>query len=151
MPNELETVLTAGLMEEADYRRGVTEDEILEAERAMNLRFPIGWRAYLMRETWFRCGWLPSGEYVWLYEPHASFESWKVWHDLELTDRPGMIPIGSDAGRELLTVDGRDPRSAVTLTCIVSEGWKDATLQRASVEAFVDAIEAGTFEFVFDD
>jgi hypothetical protein len=150
-PSELETVLTAAIIQNADYRRGVDESEIVKAERAMGLGFPIGWRAYLMRETWFRRGSLTNGEFVWLYDPHTSFESWEVWADLELTDRPGMIPIGSDGSRELLTVDGRDPRSAVTLTCNVSDGWTDATLQAPSVEAFVEAVEAGTFVFVFDD
>jgi len=146
-PGELETVLEVAIMEDADYRAAIDDREIAEAERIMKLRFPPAWRAYLQRDTWFRRGWLASGDYVWLHRPLESAETWTIWHDLQLEDRPGMIAIGSDGGQELITLDGRNPRSAVTLTCNVSEGWVDSTPLCDSIEAFVDAVEGGTFVF----
>jgi hypothetical protein len=59
------------------------------------------------------------------------------------------IPIGGDGAGEKITVDARDPRSVVTLTPCVSLGWVDSLLQCACIDEFVDALEAGTFDFKF--
>jgi hypothetical protein len=147
---DLEAVLATAIVENAHYRRAVDDTELARAEHTMGLRFPGEWRAYLQRDVWFHRAWMGAGDYVWLYEPAGTADVWKIWHDLGLDDRPGMLAIGSDGGPELITIDARDPKSPVTCTGNVSQGRQDAIAQTDSIEAFITAIESGTFAYLFE-
>jgi hypothetical protein len=56
-----------------------------------------------------------------------------------------MLPIGGDGAHEYLTIDSRDARGRVTLTANVSHGWERSIEQSASLDAFLDSVEAGSF------
>ncbi len=135
---------------EVEYRGPVADREVERAEAAMGRRLPPRWRAYLQRASWFHRGWLTNGAYVWLYPPADSAAALHAWaqpgHDAD-----GMVIIGGDGAREMLVVDARRPDGAVASTEIASLGWPGAVVQRASIDAFVAAIEDDSFDFVFAD
>ncbi len=146
----LNRALIATIMVDAEYLGPVSELEIRKAESAMGRRFPAPWRDYVQTAAWFRRGWMRTGAYVWLYTPSETVEAVRAWAEIA-DDRPGMIVIGGDGAGEMLTLDARDPASPITMTPHISSGWEDSIEQTESIEAFVAAIENGSFDFVFGD
>ncbi|NES27871.1 hypothetical protein GCE86_10110 [Micromonospora terminaliae] len=64
---------------------------------------------------------------------------------------PGIAIIGGDGSRELLVLDLRREPAPVLLVDITSSGWDSAIRQADDVRQLIDRIEAGTFEFDFED
>lgn len=98
--------------------------------------------------SWFRRGWLPSGEYVWLYTPRETLEQLDAWGE-SIALHPGIAIIGGDGSREQLVLDLRQDPAPVLLVPIVSDGWQNASPQAETVASFVEQVAAGTFEFTF--
>lgn len=147
--DQLRSALASAIMADAEYRGAVDEVAIARAEAAMQLRFPPAWRAYLRRPSWFYRGWMRSGAYIWLNAPEESAELVRSWAGFG--EYAGMVSIGGNAGLEVLTIDARDPETAVTLTPQIGSGWADSIVQCRTVDELVEAVEAGTFEFTFGD
>jgi hypothetical protein len=70
-------------------------------------------------------------------------------HDRELAAQ--IRNAASSPGSRCDPKHTRDGNTPVYLLPNVSQGWPDADVQTASIDAFVDAVEDGTFEFVFED
>jgi hypothetical protein len=66
-------------------------------------------------------------------------------------DHPGIAIIGGDGSREQLVLDLRSDPAPVLLADITSSGWASAIRQADDVGQLIDRIEAGTFEFDFED
>ena len=146
-PGDIDRALTCAIIADAEYRGSATDVEIRTAEASMREPFPDAWRAHLRKPVRFCRGWMATGAYVWLYQPTESADYILAWG--ELASRPGMIVIGGDGAGEMITVDARDPNPPVTLTPNVSIGWKDSVVQTSSIDEFLNAVENGTFDFVF--
>ena len=140
--NVVKLELGAAVVVDAEYLGAVPDAQIREAEEALGLRFPDRWRRYVQSDAWFQRGWMRTGAYVWLYSPEESARHVRAWGN-----RPtGMLPIGGDGATEYLTIDARDARGRVTLTASVTRGWEGSIEQSASLDTFLAAVEAGSFE-----
>ena len=145
---ELNAAIVGAIREEADYRGPVAEQEFTDAARALGAPLPAPWRDYLQGRSWLRRGWLPNGEYLWLYTPRETLEQLDAWGE-STPLHPGIAIIGGDGAREQLVLDLRRDPSPVLLVPVVSDGWQDAPLQAETVTSFLEQVEAGTFEFTF--
>ncbi|MEV4761854.1 hypothetical protein AB0J89_04385 [Micromonospora chokoriensis] len=126
------------------------DQEFTDAEKALGRPLPAAWRTYLQGESWFRRGWMPSGAYVWLNSPREMLDVHDAW-DQATDEHPGIAIIGGDGSREQLVLDLRSDPAPVLLADITSSGWESATRQASDVSQLIDRIEAGTFEFSFED
>jgi hypothetical protein len=77
--DELNANIVGAIIEEADYRRRVADEEFAEATEALGAPLPVAWRDYLQGRSWFRRGWSSSDFYVWLYTPVDL--TGDGWHD----------------------------------------------------------------------
>lgn len=147
---DLNAHIVGAIIEEADYRGPVGDQEFTDAHHALGRALPAAWRAYLQGASWLRRGWMTGGAYVWLNTPREMLELHHAWD--ECTDtHPGLAIIGGDGSREQLVLDLRSDPAPVLLVDITSSGWDDATRQADDVDELIDRIEAGTFAFNFED
>lgn len=147
---DLNAHLVGAITEEADYRGPVNDQEFIDADKALGRPLPAEWRSYLQGESWFRRGWVTSGAYVWLNSPREMLELHDAW-DEATNAHPGIAIIGGDGSREQLVLDLRGDPAPVLLVDITSSGWQSAIRQADDVSQLIDRIEAGTFEFDFED
>nr|BFE59898.1 hypothetical protein GCM10020063_044240 [Dactylosporangium thailandense] len=147
---DLNAHIVGAIIEEADYRGPVSDQEFTDARDALGTELPAGWRAYLQGASWLRRGWMTSGAYVWLNTPREMLELHHAW-DESADAHPGIAIIGGDGSREQLVLDLRSDPAPVLLVDITSGGWDDAIRQADDVGELVDRIEAGTFAFDFGD
>jgi hypothetical protein len=147
---DLNDHIVGAIVEEAEYRGPVEDQEFVDADKALGRALPAAWRTYLQSESWFRRGWMSSGAYVWLNSPREMLELHDAW-DAATDEHPGIAIIGGDGSREQLVLDLRSDPAPVLLADITSAGWDSAIRQTDDVSRLVDSIEAGTFEFRFDD
>jgi hypothetical protein len=130
---------------------GVTEglasddDNALARKATDGLGIPQAWRSYLRAASWLRDGWLPSGAYVAFHSP---LESVRFAEASPLL--PGALEIGGDGASERLVLDVRGVSPRVMLVNVVCTGWGEAIPQSPSMEAFLAAIEDGSFGFRFE-
>jgi hypothetical protein len=143
---DLNAHIVGAIIEEAEYRGPVADQEFTDAEQALGRALPAAWRTYLQRDSWFRRGWLTSGAHVCLHSPREMLASHDAWDDA-IDEHPGIAIIGGDGSREQLALDLRSDPAPVLLVDITSNGWDDATRQADDVSQLLDHIEAGTFEF----
>ncbi|MGW3783576.1 hypothetical protein ACWD5Z_03270 [Micromonospora chokoriensis] len=141
--------IVGAIIEEAEYRGPVDDQEFTDAETALGRPLPAAWRTYLQGESWFRRGWMPSGAYVWLNSPREMLDVHDAW-DQATDEHSGIAIIGGDGSREQLVLDLRSDPAPVLLADITSSGWESATRQADDVSHLIDRIEAGTFEFTFE-
>ncbi|SCL46712.1 hypothetical protein GA0070608_6446 [Micromonospora peucetia] len=147
---DLNAHIVGAIIEEADYRGPVGDQEFTDAHHALGRALPAAWRAYLQGASWFRRGWMTGGAYVWLNTPREMLELHHAWD--ESTDaHPGIAIIGGDGSREQLVLDLRSDPAPVLLVDITSSGWDNAIRQADDVGELIDRIEAGTFAFDFED
>lgn len=110
---------------------------------------PAAWRDHLRRPRRFGRGWLPGGDYLWIYSATETVEltrTWTEWGD----NHPGVL--GGDGGPQHLAIDvRRDDTPVYTLPNVSDHGWADGIVQATSVQAFVDAIESGVFTYRYDN
>ncbi|GAB3939542.1 hypothetical protein GCM10027614_21970 [Micromonospora vulcania] len=142
--------IVGAITEEADYRGPVSDQEFTEAGEALGRPLPAAWRSYLQGEAWLRRGWMTSGSYVWLNTPSEMLDVQDAWGEAT-DDHPGIAIIGGNGSREQLVLDLRCDPAPVLLVDISSAGWDSAFRQADTVDEFVQRIEAGTFEFAFED
>ena len=146
---DLNAHIVGAIIEEADYRGPVDDQEFTDAHRELGRPLPAAWRVYLQGASRLRRGWLMSGTYVWLYTPYEMLDLLDA--SGPTTDaHPGMAIIGGDGGREQLVLDLRSDPAPVLLIDVASSGWDDAIRQGDDVSELIDRIEAGTFTFNFD-
>jgi hypothetical protein len=118
---DLNAHIVGAIVEEADYRGPVDDQEFTDAHRELGHPLPAAWRAYLQGASWLRRGWLTSGTYVWLYTPSEMLELLDA--SGPTTDaHPGMAIIGGDGGREQLVVDLRSDPAPVFLIDVAGSG-----------------------------
>ncbi len=111
---DLNARIVGAIIEEADYRGPVNDQEFTDADRALRRALPAAWRTYLQGKSWFRRGWMTSGAYVWLNTPRQMLELHYAWD--ESTDvHPGIAIIGGDGSREQLVLDLRSEPAPVLL------------------------------------
>lgn len=146
--DDLNAHIVGAIVEEADYRGPVSDQEFTDAHHALDTELPARWRAYLQGASWFRRGWMASGAYLWLNTPREMLEVHHAW-DEGIGAHPGIAIIGGDGSREQLVLDLRSDPAPVLLVDITSSGWDNAIQQADDVGDFVDRIEAGTFAFNF--
>ncbi|MCY1145082.1 hypothetical protein OWR29_44385 [Actinoplanes sp. Pm04-4] len=147
--DEFNKHIAGAIVEEADYRGPVADDEFAEAEQALGRPLPAAWREYLQSPSWFRRGWqAESGAYVWLHTPREMLEIHAAWQD-SVAAHPGIAIVGGDGSREQLVLDLRQDPSPVLLAGLASEGWDTTFRQSADVAELIARVEAGTFEFDF--
>lgn len=147
---DLNAHIVGAIIEEADYRGPVTDQEFTDAAGALEQPLPAAWRNYLQGESWLRRGWMTSGAYVWLNSPREMLDLHDAWN--ESTDaHPGIAIIGGNGSREQLVLDLRSDPAPVLLVDVSSGGWDSAIRQADDVSQLIDRIEAGTFEFDFGD
>lgn len=147
--DEFNKHITGAIVEEADYRGPVGDDEFAEAEAALGRPLPAAWREHLQSPSWLRRGWLTaSGAYVWLHTPREMLEIHRAWQD-SVAGHPGIAIIGGDGSREQLVLDLRHDPAPVLLAGLASEGWNTTFRQSADVSQLIARIESGTFEFDF--
>jgi hypothetical protein len=148
---EFNTHIVGAIQREAEYRGPVGDHEFDEAERELGRPLPAAWRAYLQGRSWFRRGSLAdSGAYVWLDTPAEALEEQELWL-AESDGHPGLAVIGGDGARERLVLDLRQDPPPVRLADNSSDGWPSTIHQADDVTQLIERIEAGTFEFTFDD
>jgi hypothetical protein len=140
--------ITGRITEVARYLGPVPDEEFDRAEAAFGLQFPGAWREYLQGRAWLSRGWMETGCHLTLLTPDKSLELVEAW-ELAAQLHPGVIILGTDASREMLVVDGRDPLAPVALVDITSDGWANA-LPQMPVGQFIVEVEAGTFEFTWE-
>ncbi len=143
---DLTASLAGAIVEEADYRGPVADQEFAAARAALGRELPPAWRAYLQGPSWFRRGWLDSGAYVWLNTPREMLDLHDAW-DESTVEHPGIAIIGGDGSRDQLVLDLRQDPAPVLLVDITSSGWETATRQAGDVAELVGRIEACTFDF----
>jgi hypothetical protein len=149
---ELNANIVGAIMEEADYRGRVADEEFLEAAEALGSPLPAAWRDHLRARSWFRRGWLPTGAYVWLYTPRETLEMDGVLRDTGAIEAfPGMAVLGNDGSRELLAVDLRYDSPPVVLVDLIPWGWQGALPQAEGVAEFIERVESGTFDYTWPD
>jgi hypothetical protein len=148
---DLDASLAGAIVEEADYRAAVSDQEFDDAEAALGKPLPADWRRYLQGPSWFRRGWLASGCYVWLYPPSEGGEVLDAWGPEAAAAHPGVAIIGGNGAREHLVVDLRREPSPVLLLDITSEGWPAALHQTDDVAGFVEGVESGAFDYVWGE
>lgn len=146
---EFNASIVGAIVEESDYRGPVSDQEFTDAEKALGRALPAAWRTYLQGASWFRRGWMTSGAYVWLNTPREMLEVHAAW-EAGADAHAGVAVIGGDGSREQLVLDLRSDPAGVLLIDISSGGWDSAIRQADDVSQFVDRVEAGTFEFHFD-
>jgi hypothetical protein len=139
--------ITGRITEVARYLGPVPDEEFDRAAAAFGLQFPGAWREYLQGRAWLSRGWMETGCQLTLLTPDRSRELVEEW-ELAAQLHPGVMILGSDAGGEMLVVDGRDPLAPVALVDITSDGRANA-LPQMPVERFIAEVEAGTFEFTW--
>ncbi|MFI7609342.1 SMI1/KNR4 family protein [Micromonospora sp. NPDC049366] len=141
---DLNAHIVGAIVEEADYRGPVADQEFTEAEEALGRPLPDAWRRYLQGASWFRRGWMASGTYVWLNSPSEMVEVHDAWDD-GTGAHPGIAVIGDNGSREQFVLDLRDESAPVLLVDISSDGWDSAIRQADTVGEFIDRVDAGTF------
>jgi hypothetical protein len=147
---DLNAHIVGAIIEEADYRGPVGDQEFIDVHHALGRALPAAWRAYLQGASWFRRGWMTGGAYVWLNTPREMLELHHAWD--ESTDaHPGIAIIGGDGSREQFVLDLRSDPAPVLLVDITSSGWDNAIRQADDVGELIDRIEAGTFAFDFEN
>jgi hypothetical protein len=146
---ELDANLAGAIVEEADYRAPVPDQEFDDAEAKLGNPLPAAWRRYLQGPSWFRRGWLASGCYIWLYPPGEGTEVLDEWGPEAAAAHPGIAIIGGNGAREHLVVDLRQESPPVLLIDIASEGWPSALTQATDAGAFVTGIESGDFDYAW--
>jgi hypothetical protein len=140
--------IVGAIIEEADYRGPVDDQEFTDAHRELGRPLPAAWQAYLQGASRLRRGWLTSGTFVQLYTPYERLELLDA--SGPTTDaHPGMAIIGGDEGREQLVLDLRSDPAPVLQIDVTNSGWDDAIRQSDGVSELIDRIEAGTFTFEF--
>ncbi len=147
---DLNAHIVGTITEEAEYRGPVADKEIIDSERRLGRSLPAAWRDYLRGPSWFRRGWMASGYYVWLYTPREMLDLQEAWNEA-IDVHPGIAIIGSDGSREQLVLDLRQDPAPVLLIDITSSGWDSAIGQVDDVSLLIERIEAGIFEFKFDN
>ena len=147
---DLNAHIVGAIIEEAEYRGPVNDQEFTNADKALGRSLPAAWRTYLQGESWFRRGWMSSGAYVWLNSPREMLDVQDAWGQTA-DAHPGIAIIGGDGSREQLVLDLRSDPAPVLLADITSSGWEDAIRQADDVSQLIDRIEAGTFEFTIED
>lgn len=109
------------------------------------MRFPTDYRSFLRQRNGLK-GWF--GEvYLELYPVSGVVDSTEL-HDHQIS-HPGLVFIGGDGAGEALGFDFRKPQPPVVLINLVSDGWKDASLQASSFTEFM-ALRARGDEFIWD-
>lgn len=148
---ELNAHIVGAIIEEADYRGPVGDQEFADARQALGRPLPAAWQSYLQGPSWFRRGWMPDDAvYLWFNTPGEMVELHRAWGDS--TDaHPGIAIIGGDGSRAQLVLDLRSDPAPVLLVDITSSGWDSAIRQTDTVGELIDRIEAGTFAFDFED
>ncbi|WP_410812223.1 hypothetical protein [Micromonospora sp. 067-2] len=147
---DLNAHIVGAIMQEAEYRSPVNDQEFINADETLGRPLPAAWRTYLQGESWFRQGWMSREAYVRLNSPHEMLELHHAWHQAT-EEFPGIAIIGGDGSREQLVLDLRSDPAPVLLVDITSSGWKSANRQADDVSQLIDRIEAGTFEFHLED
>lgn len=148
--DEFNAHIVGAIVQEADYRGPVADQEFADAERKLGRPLPAAWRAYLQGASWFRRGWLPGGDYLWLNTPREMLDLQEAWGEATVA-HPGIAVIGGDGSRELVVLDLRADPAPVLLADITSDGW-DSTIPHADdVGRLIEALEAGTLTFTVDE
>lgn len=138
------------IIEVADYRGPVADQEFTDADRALGQALPATWRTYLQGASWFRRGRMTCGAYVCLNTPHEMLQMHHTWAE-SIDTHPGIAIIGGDGSHEQLVLDLRSDPAAVWLVDITSSGWDSAIRQADDVGELIDRIEASAFTFDFGD
>ena len=136
------------IREEARYLGPVSGQEFTRAAHSLGRSLPAAWRDYLAGSSWVFRGWLPSGCYLSLFTPGESADAADTWVPAA-ANCPGLVILGSDGSRGMLAADTRSDPAPVVLIDISAEGWQDAVPQAGNVAAFIERVEAGTFEFTW--
>lgn len=147
---EFNSHIVGAIVEEADYRGPVGDQEFTDAYQALGRALPAAWRTYLRGASWFRRGWMLDETYVWLNTPREMLELHSAWGE-GTEAHPGIAIIGGDGSREQLVLDLRSDPAPVLLVDTTSSGWDGAIRQADDVGELIDRIEAGTFAFNFED
>jgi hypothetical protein len=145
---EFNANIMGAIVEEAPYRGPVTDQEFADVAHEIGRPFPVPWRDYLQRPSWFGRGWLPGGDYLAPMAPKESLAFAKAWPEGRAR-LPGLAILSGDGSREVLAVDLRDDQAHVVLIDVTSTGWANAAPQASSVQQFIERIEADTFEFAW--
>jgi hypothetical protein len=141
--------LVGAICEEAEYRPAVADEEFSEPPA-----LPEAWRAYLQGRSWFSRGWLPSGDYLWLYSPREGAEILDAWDDGRGRGHPEELldaaMIGGNGSREHLLLDmRRDPPAVISSDLMQGGLWSGMTVQASDVGSFIEAVESGRFTLQF--
>jgi hypothetical protein len=91
---DLNAHIVGAIVEEAEYRSPVSDQEFTDALHALGMELPARWRAYLQGESWFRRGWMASGAYLWLNTPHEMLQLHQEWDesaDAHLASRSSAV------------------------------------------------------------
>ncbi|MEV4518033.1 hypothetical protein AB0K00_54890 [Dactylosporangium sp. NPDC049525] len=119
---DLNAHIVGAIMEEADYRGPVDDQEFTDAHDALGRALPAAWRTYLRGASWFRRGWLPNGAYVWLNTPREMLGLHDAW-DESTVAHPGIAIIGNDGSREQIVLDlRRDPAPVLMVDITSADG-----------------------------
>ena len=141
--------IVGAIVEEADYRGPVGDQEFTDAEEALGHTLPAAWRAYLRGGSWFRRGWMTNGTYVWLNTPREMIELQAEWGDPPPCSRVSRHRRYGTLEQRVL--DLRRDAAPVMLVDVSSGGWDSAIRQADDVSEFIQRVEAGAFEFTFEE
>lgn len=144
---EFNASIAGPIIEEARYHGPVSDQDFTGTDAATG-PLPQAWRAYLQGPSWFRRGWMTTGDFVDLLPPADSLEITNAWKGT--AERfPGLQILGTDRSRELIVTDARDASQQILLADITCAGWQDAIPQGCDVVRFIERVDAGTFGFTF--
>ncbi len=143
----LTKAIIGDICEEAQYQRGVGQDEVDAVRAAFGELVPEPWRAMVTAPSWLRRGWMATGAYVDLHPPADAVRVTQSWTQ-EIVFHPGALVIGSDGLHRHLVIDLREDDPPVHLIEDSSTGWDDTVVQAPSVTVLAERLEIGDFAFV---
>ena len=121
---DLNAHIVGAIVEEADYRGPVGDQEFTDVPHALGGALPAVWRGYLQGSSWFRRGWMTGGAHVRLHTPREMLEWHHAWG--ESTDaHPGIAVIGGDGsrGQNSCSTCAATPHRCCWSTSPAAAGW----------------------------
>jgi hypothetical protein len=143
---EFNSHLVGAIIEVADYRAPVPDQQFDQAQQTLGYALPDAWRTHLQSPSWLRRGYLESGDYIWLYTPHETLDL-RHPEKVRSATHPGIAIIGGDGAQKHLVLDLRRDPDPVLLIDICSDAWDSAVPQADNIAELTDRIEAGTFTY----
>ncbi|EFV12189.1 DUF3885 domain-containing protein [Segniliparus rugosus] len=135
---------TLGSYPELTYRAGYSKAAVESVREQLGLAVPEGWARYLRGPSVLQGGWMQTGNYVSVFDPQAIIDRTQASDIPEINENPGYLLIGEGDGA-WLALDTRISRSPLLLTW-AAEGWQKTEERAASVEEFIDLLEARVFQ-----